>query len=91
MARAKIPYDYFRDYLEIQFPRPAYDSRFLVSDYARLGSKTPVRVYDRSSGNFKAVGWFVEVQYSIFTGFRENSVVAEYENKREMLFIPDEQ
>ena len=91
MARAKIPYDYFREYLKIRFPRPAYDSRFVVSDYAKTQSKTPVRVYDRSSGNFKAVGWFVEVQYSIFTGFYENSVEAEYENKREMLFIPDEQ
>lgn len=91
MARAKIPYDYFRNYLEIRFPRPAYDSRFLVSDYAMTDSKTPVRVYDRTSGNFKAVGWFVEVQYGIFTGFRQNTVGPEYEQRREMLFIPDEQ
>jgi len=91
MARAKIPYDYFRDYLETRFPRPAYDSRFLVSDYTRTQGNTPVRVYDRSSGNFKAVGWFVKVQYSVFTGFSDESVVPEYQIKSEMIFIPDEQ
>ena len=91
MARAKIPYAYFRRYLSERFPRPAYESRFLVSDYAKLESKSPIRVYDRSSGNFKAVGWFVDVQYSVFTGFRAGTTSAQYRNGRETIFIPDEQ
>ena len=90
MARTKIPYDYFRNYIAKRYPMPAFQSRFLVKDYGGRQATTPVRAYDRSSGNYTAIGWFVEVQFSILVGITDRNLLPEYENRRDLIFIPDE-
>ena len=90
MARTKIPYEYFREFIAKRYPRPAFQSHFLVKDYAGRQGITPVRAYDRSSGNYTAIGWFVEVQVSILEGINDEFLDPLYRNRRELIFIPDE-
>ena len=90
MPRAKIPYEYFREFLERRYPRPAFQSKFLVKDYGGRNVQTPVRAYDRSSGNYTAIGWFVEVQVSILEGINDEFLEPLYRSRRELIFIPDQ-
>lgn len=90
MARARIPYDYFDEYLSTIYTRPAFRQVGLVKNYYGRPVETPVRAYDRSTGNYKANGWFVIIEYDILIGIDNRVLLPEYEKKSLKVFIPDE-
>lgn len=66
MPRARIPYDDLRKMLRKKYPSPLYAN-------VRLDGNTPVRVYDRSTGNFAPIGWKVRIYLEQFVGIGGNS------------------
>jgi hypothetical protein len=57
MARAKHPKPY---QIAVGLSRQGWSA---TADWDVIGKRVVSRLYDRSSGNFKAVGWIVEVTY----------------------------
>ena len=79
MPRAKIPYEELERKAKRKYPAPAFND-------VRLYPDTPIRVYDRSTGNYAPIGWKVRVFFRQFTEF-SSSLRPIYENKSETIVI----
>lgn len=67
MARKTIPYESLQKALNDKYPWPVHRNVFLLKKGEPDG-KTPVRVYDRSTGNFAPIGYSVTVTMLRFNG-----------------------
>ena len=83
MGRAKIPYEELQREVRRRYQSPAF--MFAVVRTNRANS--PVRVYDRRTGNYAPIGWRVKVDYQQFFGFSDASVNPIYINKSETVII----
>jgi len=76
MPRARIPYDELQRLAEKKYPSPLYiDVEVQRKD--RTTDKAPTRVYDRTTGNFAAIGWQVSISFKQFDGIKD--MYGEYE------------
>lgn len=62
-----IPYETLQKALNDKYPWPVHRNVKLL-DKSDFGGTTPVRVYDRSSGNFSPIGYRVTVSMLRFNG-----------------------
>lgn len=90
MPRAKIPYELMEAYVRDRYQRPLYNRpRVNRKERGGYGGFTPVRVYDRTQGNYAPYGWLFEITYDRFTGQIEN-LVSRYEyNIKEKIVVSD--
>jgi len=86
MPRAAIPYDKIEDRLRKMYPYPLYRGMRIVrkSDYRGF---TPIRVYDRSSGNYKAVGFKVRIEYTRFQGEYDSVMNPVYRGEEQVVIV----
>ena len=69
MPRARIPYDEIIQEIRRLYPYPLFSSVAIRTEFTdRVRRITPTRVYDRSTGNFAAIGWKVAIQGLRYTG-----------------------
>lgn len=88
MPRATIPYDDLQRLAEEKYPEPLYiNVNVTRKDRNSYGVKAPTRVYDRSTGNFAAIGWKVQISMAQFVGVRDNR--GRFETKYQNRFIDD--
>ena len=67
MSRAKIPF-----FTSSQLVNGALIDHERISSVSSAQLRgTPVRIYDRSSGNFKAIGWRIPILFFRFGRFSE--------------------
>ena len=78
MARAKIYYEAILEELRMMYQWPVYRSVRILKATDFQG-RTPTRLYDRSTGNYAAIGWDVKVELLAFTGKYRNNLDPIYE------------
>jgi len=72
MPRATIPYDAIRSKLFQMFPEPTFRYVRLRKPDRYNNLKAPTTIYDRTSGNFKAIGYRCAVVYERFEALSED-------------------
>jgi hypothetical protein len=73
MPRARIPYGELQYEVEQKYPFPLYRNVELLRKDRYNGIPAPTVVYDRSTGNYKRIGWKVQIQFEQFAGIREQA------------------
>lgn len=79
MARAKIPYGELQKALNAKYPWPVHRNVRLL-EKNEPGGKTPVRVYDRTTGNFAPIGYSVSVTMLRFNGTYAATMNPDYDD-----------
>ena len=70
MSRAKIPF-----FTSDELLNGAMIDRELLNDVSSAQLRgTPVRIYDRSTGNFKAIGWKIPILFFEFGRFQIDNI-----------------
>ena len=72
MARATIPYEDIQAKLESMFPWPTYKTVRIRKPRRDNNVKAPTSVYDRSTRNFKSMGYRTQVILERFEGLSED-------------------
>jgi|TARA_Y100000289_G_C3923125_1_gene151647 hypothetical protein len=90
MARARIPYEKMEAYVRDRYQRPLFNrARVNRRERGGFGGFTPIRIYDRTQGNYAPFGWLFEITYDRFTGQIEN-LNAQYDfNVKEKIVVAD--
>ena len=91
MARAKIPYDEMSIYVTARYQLPVYRSAYPTrSGRSQYGSRdTPVRIYDRSTGNYTPIGWAFDVFYEILERIDPITLEPRYGRRIEKIIVRD--
>jgi len=69
MGRATIPYENIDSAVHLLFPWPTYSNVILDVPRSFNKTKAPTTVYDRRTGNYKAIGYRVFVSRTRISGF----------------------
>jgi hypothetical protein len=85
MPRATIPYERLQKLAETKYPEPLFMDVYVLKPDRILKTKTPTRVYDRSTGNFAPIGWKVQIEMRQFDGIEETYRGYETKYKRRMI------
>jgi len=72
MPRARIPYDELESAIQDKYPFPLYKNVRLLRKERYNNVPTPTVVYDRSTGNYAAIGWKVTVSVEQYEGVVED-------------------
>lgn len=86
MPRARIPYGELEKAIREQYPEPLYLNHEIIGK-GFIGGFTPIRVYDRQTGNYKAVGWKLKMQTNRFIGEYDNFLQPIYFRSRQTVVI----
>ena len=78
MARKTIPYATLQKALNDKYPWPVHRQVYLLKK-EDAGGSTPVRAYDRTTGNFAPIGYQVTVSMLRFNGRYESSMNPKYD------------
>ena len=87
MPRAPIPYFDIEQKLERMYPRPSNRNIVLARPTRDNMVRAPIRVYDRTTGNYAPIGFRVTVYREVFFGFAEGTVRPEYIPRTEEVVV----
>lgn len=71
MGRATIPYENIEAAVNLLFPWPTFSNVFIEVPRSYNKIKAPTTVYDRRTGNYKAIGYRVYVSRTRIYRFDE--------------------
>ena len=86
MPRATIPYFDLELKLEKMYPFPVF-RRPRIRRKDEFKGFTPITVYDRSSGNFKPIGYKCSIEYSRFQGEYDTAMNPVFREEMQVVVI----
>jgi hypothetical protein len=87
MARATIPYEDIQAKLETMFPWPTYKTVRIRKPRRDNEVRAPTSVYDRRTGNFKSMGYRVQIILERFVGLSEDLTYTEWVQERMVVIV----
>lgn len=87
MARATIPYEDIDAKLSSMFPWPTYRTVYLRKPKRDNNVNAPTTVYDRSTGNYKRIGYRCQVVTERFVGVSEDLTRTEFIQERMNIIV----
>lgn len=87
MARAAIPWKKIESSVKKVFPKPIYSEVRVMKPNRYNDLKAPTTVYDRTSGNYKPIGYNTLVSRYMFVGF-DKELEPKWKRILDVVFIP---
>ena len=89
MPRARIPYAELEYAANLKYPSPLFRNTRILRKDRYNNVKAPTVVYDRSTGNYKAIGWKITILTEQFSGIKDYGKRIGYSTEYKQRVIKD--